>query len=830
MPTPSGSIPSGLGVLGLHLGVVEADAFLYLTPSTGTDAQLDAFLRYHDGSSVPLFSTNTTTILDGTGTPLSSQGLSGDYYIKNGSVPMLYGPKSGDAVSWGSGVSLVGPKGDQGDSNSTLYIGSSAPPTPSNGTLWLNSEYGSLYAYYNDGSSSQWIAPVGASSDNGLLKMGVFYVDDYGAVGDGTTDDRAAIQACCDAVEAIGGGTVMLGPKTYRIECIQVQATDTPTQSPGCIGIEVGSNTVFKGFGNNSVLKGTSASFRGTGGLINLKGFQTASVAYGAANNVRFEDFKVECPLTNPDVENAANEKDKSSGNIFNLVHGKLIYIKNVTIGESRYHALEINQCVDMLIENCYLYGGHTAIVQFDSGDAGPKSKIIANVPVRRITIKNCYFAKRPNSADGKDIDMTHANNHEVSDILFEGCVFESRESGTASRHVFNPSGGLTGSSVKRFTIRNNRFYMNSTHSACLFVAEAAGVGSGLAIEDLVFEGNYCEGPSRNFVVIGSSDPATYSQHDKRRGIKINNNNFIFNKSSFVAGTEFNLIYTYINSDINISNNLITLTGSFSSGVLGGSASSVIRCSRNIKTNIENNIIKNYGTNGPYIDTTYGILVDDRTQPVGTGTETILGITAPITSVVSNLIEDNASGFLYYFGLFANEGNQSTKISRLFASNNITTPNAPRASSRNYYIHSAITDGTNDARVVKWSESGVTILSGTIPFLNVYDDQWLDVTSAAPQPTRVTGLKIGRSVVGHYHGPKYQVTRKLGASNDNSAEPVLNTINNLGQSVGVYLTDYNPPLGTFNVQVGNGGVGYTVNSTGGVSYVTTNSIQLSVGI
>ena len=44
-----------------------------------------------------------------------------------------------------------------------------------------------------------------------------FHVDDYGAVGDGTTNDAAAIQLAIDAAEAALGGTVVFGPKTYAI-------------------------------------------------------------------------------------------------------------------------------------------------------------------------------------------------------------------------------------------------------------------------------------------------------------------------------------------------------------------------------------------------------------------------------------------------------------------------------------------------------------------------------------------------------------------------------------------------------------------------------------
>ena len=58
-----------------------------------------------------------------------------------------------------------------------------------------------------------------------MIKGAVFNVLDYGATGDGSTDDRAACQLAIDAAVAVGGGAVYFPEGTYKLN--SVASSDT---------------------------------------------------------------------------------------------------------------------------------------------------------------------------------------------------------------------------------------------------------------------------------------------------------------------------------------------------------------------------------------------------------------------------------------------------------------------------------------------------------------------------------------------------------------------------------------------------------------------------
>lgn len=72
------------------------------------------------------------------------------------------------------------------------------------------------------GAAAQTRRATFAQITAGVFAERMFHVRDFGAAGNGTTDDAAAIQAAIDAAAASGGGIVRLGPRRYRATAAEI--------------------------------------------------------------------------------------------------------------------------------------------------------------------------------------------------------------------------------------------------------------------------------------------------------------------------------------------------------------------------------------------------------------------------------------------------------------------------------------------------------------------------------------------------------------------------------------------------------------------------------
>ena len=123
--------------------------------------------------------------------------------------------------------------------------------------------------------------PTGVLVDAGANKITRIKSRFYpSAVGDGVTDDTAAIQAAINAANAAGGGTVVLDPKTYL-----VIGPLTPKDSVTIQGVSPTYNTIQTAPDfNDSLTGGTLLQGAATAGAVtnqNLFSFNTAQVAHG---------------------------------------------------------------------------------------------------------------------------------------------------------------------------------------------------------------------------------------------------------------------------------------------------------------------------------------------------------------------------------------------------------------------------------------------------------------------------------------------------------------------------------------------------------------------
>ena len=86
---------------------------------------------------------------------ISLTRLSGGNTPADGSDPRTF------PAIWNASATAI--EGALADTGASVTVSETAPVSPAEGDLWLNSTEAKMYVYYDDGSSAQWVAAVGGT-------------------------------------------------------------------------------------------------------------------------------------------------------------------------------------------------------------------------------------------------------------------------------------------------------------------------------------------------------------------------------------------------------------------------------------------------------------------------------------------------------------------------------------------------------------------------------------------------------------------------------------------------------------------------------------------
>lgn len=237
---------------------------------------------------------------------------------------------------------------------------------------------------------------TGGVSTNVEAKLAQYVsVKDFGAVGDGTTDDTAAIQAAINAVEVASGGEVNFPVGVYKITSgLTILADDVS------LIFDTGASLNWAGSSTGTALTigdGSSTKFRNN--VKNLRVTHSTVMAGGTAlkldkiNNFNVDNLQIDGAYNAISlvggagvIQNIALTNTVAGGTVIDLINIGDFYLENGTIqgpiGAQPAHAILVRKAAICNITN---------IDVFQSGD-GLKVEPAAADAVDHLNVNECHF------------------------------------------------------------------------------------------------------------------------------------------------------------------------------------------------------------------------------------------------------------------------------------------------------------------------------------------------------------------------------------------------------------------------------------------------------
>ena len=292
----------------------------------------------------------------------------------------------------------------------------------------------------------------------------VFNVRDYGAMGDGTTLDTAAIQKAIDACSAAGGGVVDFPPGIYLSQPIVIHGRTTVKLNTGAT-LQATTNYTdfmktpgvwFTGHSNDDFIPFilgtnlTDVTITG-GGTIDGGG----AVWWGEAETAR--ERVPGYPLPRP--------------NLMRLVNCKTLRVENIRLQNSPKANLELIECDGVVCSNVTIVNparsantdGINPIdskdvlitkCSFDTGDDDIAIKAQHKVKGRtfacdNITVTDCTFQY------GHGMSIGSETSGGVRNVLVKDCTFENTENGLRVKSARGKGGLVEGVLFEDITMTN---------------------------------------------------------------------------------------------------------------------------------------------------------------------------------------------------------------------------------------------------------------------------------------------------------------------------------------------------------------------------------------
>ena len=256
-------------------------------------------------------------------------------------------------------------------------------------------------------------------------------IKDYGAKGDGLTDDTQAIQ---NAINSLNGGTLLIPNGIYMIRGSKTDNNDYSEDiiANEVLGLKLKSNITIKFESEKAILK-MIPNNASTCTILNLQECENVTIQGGTLDGNK--DNQILHEVTTPSGQNEGYWNDQWRTCV--LIYG---YNKNITFKGTNFinsvgdgvmgHTFNINKLpTNVIVDSCYF----DTIGRSGVHCGGGKNYVVTNCKFENINKSISNTCKI--SAIGVDIEANHIY---LEQVLVDNCIFDNVENGVLANYCKN--------------------------------------------------------------------------------------------------------------------------------------------------------------------------------------------------------------------------------------------------------------------------------------------------------------------------------------------------------------------------------------------------------